>query len=377
MTILVGVLIAAVILGLVAASLVAAALARRGTTSVRAPLVVFVVVVVFILGLASTSDAFVQIEAGTVGVVKRFGQIVGVFEPGLHVKMPFIDQVIIYRTQEIVYETSANPEASRADYRDYEVDTATADGQQITVRYTVRFRILPERAPDILRNLGTEAEVVEKVVKASSRVHVRNILKRYEASELYSGNVENAQNAIAQRLREDFERAGLELTFFGLRSIQFTEEYKQAVERKQIEAENVITKQHLAEQAKYEKERAITQAEAEAERQRLQRIGIAQGEAEALKLRAEAEAEAIRIKAQAQAEANRIIAESLSELLIAWEAVRSWNGQYPLVVGGGQQFILPGDLFLRPPITASVPGITPSPTPEPTPAPTPEASPGP
>ena len=367
MALLVGITLAAVILGLVAASLVAAAQARQGRVNARVAAIVFLLVVVLVLGAAALSDGFVQIEAGTVGVVKRFGQIVGVFEPGLHFKMPFIDQVVVYRTQEIVYETSANPETSKADYRDYEVDTATSDGQQITVRYTVRFRIRPERAPDILRNLGTEAEVVEKVVKASSRVHVRNILKRYEASELYSGNVENAQNAIAERLREDFEKAGLELTFFGLRSIQFTDEYKQAVERKQIEAENVITKQHLAEQAKYEKERLITQAEAEAERQRLERIGIARGEAEALKLRAQAEAEAIRIRAQAQAEANRIIAQSLSELLIAWEAVRAWNGQYPLVVGSGQQFILPGDLFLRPPITPTMMVPTPVPTPSPTP----------
>ncbi len=367
MALLVGITLAAVILGLVVASLVAAAQARQGRVNARVAAIVFLLVVVLVLGAAALSDGFVQIEAGTVGVVKRFGQIVGVFEPGLHFKMPFIDQVVVYRTQEIVYETSANPETSKADYRDYEVDTATSDGQQITVRYTVRFRIRPERAPDILRNLGTEAEVVEKVVKASSRVHVRNILKRYEASELYSGNVENAQNAIAERLREDFEKAGLELTFFGLRSIQFTDEYKQAVERKQIEAENVITKQHLAEQAKYEKERLITQAEAEAERQRLERIGIARGEAEALKLRAQAEAEAIRIRAQAQAEANRIIAQSLSELLIAWEAVRAWNGQYPLVVGSGQQFILPGDLFLRPPITPTMMVPTPVPTPSPTP----------
>lgn len=361
----------ALILAFVATALVGAAQRRRGPISMRLPALTFLIVFVSIVLLASLSDAFVQIEVGTVGVVKRFGNVIGVFNPGLNVKLPFVDTVVIYRTQEIVYETSENPAESRADYRDYEVDTATSDGQQIRARYTVRFRIRPERAPDILRNLGTEAEVVEKVVKAASRVHVRNILKRYEANELYSGNVEKAQEEIANRLREDFEKAGLELTFFGLRSIQFTEEYKQAVERKQIEAENVITKQHLAEQAKYEKERTITQAEAEAERQRLERIGIARGEAEAIKLRAEAEAEATLIKARAQAEANRLIAQSLTEALIAWQAVQQWNGQYPLVIGASNQFILPGDLFLRPsttvtaaitsntPITTSVP-VTPT-----------------
>lgn len=362
----------AFVLGLIVALFIGAAQSRKGKTSLRLPVTAFLIVFLLIFGLTGLSDSIVQIEAGTVGVVKRFGNIVGVFNPGLNFKLPFVDEVVVYRTQEIVYETSANPESSNADYRDYEVDTATSDGQQITARYTVRFRILPERAPDILRNLGTEAEVVEKVVKASSRVHVRNILKRYEANELYSGNVEKAQNEIADRLRADFEKAGLQLTFFGLRSIQFADEYKQAVERKQIEAENVITKQHLAEQAKFEKQRAITQAEAEAERQRLERIGIAQGEAEAVKLQAQAEAEAIRVKAQAQAEANRLIAESLTSDVISWQAVRAWNGQYPLVVGAGQ-FILPGDLFVRPqqgitatsPITAPLPLL---PTPEPTPS---------
>ena len=353
MTRLIAALTGAGLLGFFAALLVATLSARKGRTNLRKAVQVFFIVALLVLLMGVFSDSIVQIEAGTVGVVKRFGNIVGVFNPGLNFKLPFVDEVVIYRTQEIVYETSANPEYSRADYRDYEVDTATADGQQITARYTVRFRILPERAPDILRNLGTEEEVVEKVVKASSRVHVRNILKRYEARELYSGNVEKAQNEIASRLREDFEKAGLELTFFGLRSIQFTDEYKQAVERKQIEAENVITKQHLAEQAKYEKERAITQAQAEAERQRLERIGIAQGEAEALKLRAQAEAEAIRIKAEAQAKANLLIGRSLNDALLRWEAIRMWNGQYPLVVGGNYPFILPGDLFTRSGITVT------------------------
>ncbi|GAP63922.1 hypothetical protein ARMA_2345 [Ardenticatena maritima] len=337
---------------------------QKKPINIRLIMSAFLGVVLLVLGLTAFADSVVQIEAGTVGVVKRFGDIVGVFNPGLHFKTPFIDEVVIYRTQEIIYETSENPQTSNADYRDFEVDTATSDGQQIRARYTVRFRIRPERAPDILRNLGTEQEVVERVVKAASRVVVRNTLKKYPASDLYSGNVELAQEEIAEKLRNEFERAGLELTFFGLRSIQFTDEYKAAVERKQIEAENIITKKNLAEQAKFDKERLIIEAEAEAERQRLERIGIAQGEAEARRLQAEAEAQAILIQAQAQAEANRLIAESLSEAVIAWQSVQAWNGEFPLIVGSGQ-FILPSEIF-TPVLTQE---ITPSPQPTPTPAP--------
>ncbi len=323
-------------------------------------LLVSLLVFLLVLVASTAADAFVQVQYGTVAVVTQFGKVVGVFEPGLHMKIPFVQDVVVYRTQEIVYETSSHPEESKADYRDYEVDTATSDGQQITARYTVRFRIIPERAMDIARLLGPEDRVVEKVVKASSRVHVRNILKRYEASQLYSGNVEEAQEEIASRLRKDFEKNGLELTFFGLRSIQFTEEYKQAVEQKQIAAENVTTKKHEAEQAKYEKERTITQAQAQAERAKLEKIGLAEGEAEAIRVKAKAEADAIKIKAQAQADANRLIAQSLSPEILRWQSILGWNGQFPMVVGGSGQFILPGDIFAIP---------TPTPTPTPTPAP--------
>jgi regulator of protease activity HflC (stomatin/prohibitin superfamily) len=338
----------AVGLGVVLAIFIVMATGRRSRPNYRAALIFGLLAAVIVFGGLAMRDAFTQVEAGSIGVVKQFGRPVGVFEPGLHWKAPFIQDVVVYRTQEILYETSADPTLSDADYTDIEVDTATADGQQINARYTVRFRIDPQRVTEIVNNLGTEREVVEKVVKASSRVHVRNTLKQFTAGDLYSGNVERAQLAIADRLTTDFDNEGLDLVFFGLRSIEFTEAYRNAVEQKQIEKENIATKENLAKQAEFEKARTITQAEAEAERQKLERIGVAEGQAEATRVQAIAEAESIRVRAQAQAEANRLIAESLDENVINWQAIQHWSGNYPTVVGGNGSFILPGDLFQQP-----------------------------
>jgi regulator of protease activity HflC (stomatin/prohibitin superfamily) len=183
------------------------------------------------------------------------------------------------------------------------------------------------------------------LIKANARVRVRNILKGYTAADLYSGNVTAAEEAISAELSQNYANEGVELVFFGLRSIGFTEDYKQAVEEKQIEAERINTKENQAKQAEFDKLRIITEAEAEAERQRLERIGVAQGQAEATKLQAEAEAAAILTKAQAQADANILLAASLTPEIITWQATLNWNGQYPLVFGGAGQYILPGDLF--------------------------------
>ena len=346
-----GQLIFAVLLALVAGigvtMLIAAAKARQGQPQPGSAILPGVAVFLIVMVLFAILNSYTIVQAGSVAVVKRLGQVVHVFEPGLNWKIPFIDDTIVYRTQEIVYETSDNPGTSSADYTDIEVDTATSDGQQITARYTVRLRIKPQEAANIVNNLGTEQEVVEKIVKQNSRVWVRTLLRNYSASELYSGDIQGAQSEISDQLKGDFESEGLELVFFGLRQIGFTEAYKNAVELKQIEAENIITKQNQAEQAKFVKLRTITEAEAEAEKQRLERIGVAQGEAESITLRAEADAAATLVRAKTQAEANRLIAESLTSEIIGWQAVNQWNGRYPTVVssGGGEQLILPSDLF--------------------------------
>jgi len=348
MAALTGAFMAALGLGALVTILIAAATSRRGKSNYRSATIAGLVVALVILIGAAALDSFTQVEAGSVAVVKQFGRVVGVFNPGLNWKAPFIQETIIYRTQEILYETSEDPQTSNADYKDVEVDTATADGQQIRARFTIRFRIEPSQATTIVNNLGTEAEVVEKVIKASSRVHVRNILKQHSASDLYSGNVETAQEQIAERLAEEFSKEGLQLVFFGLRSIHFEEDYRKAVEQKQIEKENITTKENLAKQAEFEKQRTITQAQAEAERQKLERIGVAEGEAESIRVKAIADAEAIRVKALAQAEANKLISASLDQNVINWEAIQSWNGDYPLVLGGGSNYILPGELFTAP-----------------------------
>lgn len=344
-----GVLVA-FLAGIGVAAVVVGANVRRGKRSPTAGVAPGIIVFLVVFALIALVSSYTIVQAGSVAVVKRLGRVVAIFDPGLNWKIPFIDQTIIYRTQEIVYETSDEPQGSRADYTDIPVDTATSDGQEITARYTVRFRISPQSALNIVNNLGTEQEVVEKIVKQNSRVWVRTLLRNFTASQLYSGNIQEAQEEIQKQLGGDLEEEGLELVFFGLRQITFSPAYIDAVEKKQIEAENIITKQNLARQAEFEKQRVITEAQAEAEKQRLERIGVAQGEAEAIKLKAEAEAAATLVRAKTQAEANLLLSRSLTPELLNWQAINQWSGDYPTVLssGQGQPMILPGDLFQAP-----------------------------
>lgn len=231
----------------------------------------YIVLGLFVLGIVT--DTLYTVKYGTIGVVTRFGQIVGEpVAPGLHVKIPFVDAVIIYRTQKIIYETLANPNegASNADYQDFPVDTTTKDGQQVSLRFSVRFSVDPTKVKAVAENLGTEEELVEKIVKTDARIWTRNIPRDFEAIDLYSGNIEEASVKIAEALGPRFEENGLIMDEFGIRSINFQSDYVDAVEQKQIEKEKVVTEQYIAQQEEFRKKATITKAEGDAAAQRLQ-----------------------------------------------------------------------------------------------------------
>lgn len=264
------------------------------------------------------------VDAGEVGVVTRFGRVTGRnLDPGAHFVMPFVDRVLTYDTKLVVYETRKEIDGKLAYdkvydeeasvYLDYPVDTNTLDGQRVNIYYTVRFSVDPTRAGEIAQEVGSEDALVGKIVKTESRIWARNIPREYDAASLYSGNVVDVQNKIADRLRPVFEENGIFLDEVGIREIEFTEEYVRAIEQKQIEAVKVETEQNIAEQAKFQKEARITQAQAQAEEQRLQRETLDGQVLEKIKLD------------------------------VQREQINKWNGAYPqyLFLGTeGQDFLL-------------------------------------
>jgi len=282
---------------------------------------VLVVIVVLFLALFLAFSSYVQVSYGSVGLVTRFGAVTGrIMPPGLNWKIPLIEAVGGYRTQEIIYQTVGEAE-SRAAYDDFPTDTTTADGQQIILKYSIRFRIDPQEVSWIAINIGDERDVVEKVVKFHSRILARNIPKEYAALELYTGNIQAVQDQFEAQLRPLFAEKGVILESFGLRKIEFTEDYRQAVEQKQIEAENVITEQHRAEQAIYQAQANVEMAKGEAQ----STIERARGDAEMGKLLAEAEAGAIQVKGEALAKYPAIIELRFVESLSDPDGKVSWG----------------------------------------------------
>lgn len=283
-----------------------------------------VIVILFVLPYFL---GFRTIDSGEIGVVRNFGNVTGrTLQPGANFVTPFVDDVLIYNTKLVTYETATeeNQKNSKADYKDFPVDTTTKDGQPVDIFYTIRFSIDPTKATEIARNIGSEDAVVEKIVKTESRIWVRNIPRDYEAEELYTGSsLIKVQDEVRKRIEPVFKRNGLILDTVGIRQVVFDADYVAAVKQKQVEQVKIQTEANKALQAEEIKKQRITQAEAAAKEQELQRTTLSAEVLEKLKI----------------------------DLQLKWLDVmrEKWGGQYPqyLIIGqelGGSFLPLPGQI---------------------------------
>ncbi len=221
-------------------------------------------ILVGVIAVALIIQALVTVQAGTVGVVKRLGAVRQELKPGLHVIIPFIDNVVIFPTLKKTYEASEAPQASMADYPDIIVSALTSDGQQIKVGVTARFMIEPGKAAWILQNLGSEREYVEKVVKTEIRGSGRRVPTKFAAYDLYTKKSYEAQQTLFDEIAPKFQANGLILDEIVIRNITFTTEYAKTLEEKQIALENITTEKNKLEQEKIRKEQKIVAAEGDA-----------------------------------------------------------------------------------------------------------------
>jgi len=270
---------------------------------------IFWSIVTFVVGLLlafTINDMIFTVETGHVGVVKHFGAVTeAIYEPGIHTKAPFVDEVVQFSTIKKTFETTSNVEESQAEYTDNEDFANTSDGQRIALDVTVRFRIDPQEAPWILANLGTEKNYVETIVKPETRTIVRRVPNKFTAAELYTKASYDAQQMIYTELKERFEANHIILDEFNIRQIEFTQAYRDTIEAKQIEFEKVVTAKNRADQAKYTAEQKVTEAQGEAD--------------------------AIRIK-------NAALKESTS--VIQWEAIQKLNPNVQVImVPAGSNFL--------------------------------------
>lgn len=196
----------------------------------------------------------------------------------------------------------------------------SSDIQEVSMTYTINYQISKADAMTIYSTIGIN--YYETVVIPCITESVKTVTARYTAEELVGMRSELA-SAIEVDLSAKLIKYNIELVSTSVENMDFTDVFTEAVEAKQVAAQNKLTAQTRAEQE-------VIEAEAAARVQVIQ----AQADADAMLAKAQAEAEATRIRAEAEAEANAKVAASLTEALIKYTYAQAWDGKYPTYYGG-------------------------------------------
>jgi len=242
-----------------------------------------------------------------VGVVTRFGNIVGTLDSGVAWQFWVTDNVTRF---------DLTMRDTRLNFAARSVDAQAIDGNLI-----VQWQLQPQHAEQIIREFGSVTALEDRIQSA----FMDNTLRAFGRN--------NAMFAVEHReaLRADLEHAMREaapdfrivVQNVHLGELRFSPIFNDAVDAR-IRAEQ-------------EAERAVAEARAN--------VTAAQGRRDV----AYAEGQAVRYLAQADADALRIMAEAwddpeIREIMLLQKMIEQWSGNLPLVVGGDSPGVLV-DLF--------------------------------
>ena len=219
------------------------------------------------IGLASVK----QIEPGDVGVQKLFGKVnKNILVSGLNVINPLVEVVTFdVRTQN--YTMSAvHDEGDKTG--DDAIRVLSADGLEVVIDLTVLYRVLPNEAPRILSEIGTDYRNV--IVRPICRTKIRDNAVYYDAIALYSSKRDEFQGRIFKTIESDFKGRGLVLEQLLVRNISLPESVKATIESK-INAEQEAQKMtFVLQKEKQEAERKRVEAQGIADYQKILSTGL-------------------------------------------------------------------------------------------------------
>ena len=226
-------------------------------------------VAIIIAGIAFSSIK--QIEPGEVGVQKLFGKVNNqTIESGLNIVNPLIEVVSFdIRTQNYTMSGVQNEGEKTGDDA---IRVLSADGLEVVIDLTVLYKVLPNEAPRILKEIGTDYR--NTVVRPICRTKIRDNAVYYDAVALYSTKRDEFQSRIFKTIESDFKTRGLVLEQLLVRNITLPASVKTTIEGK-INAEQEAQKMtFVLQKEKQEAERKRVEAQGIADYQKILSTGL-------------------------------------------------------------------------------------------------------
>lgn len=215
-----------------------------------------------ILILSVVFGSFGTIGAGERGVKTRFNKVVGTVQPGLFLKVPFIEHVIRMdvKTQTINYDKNG----AEGDAKDTsQLFGASKDLQDVSIGVMVNYHVDPEKVVDIYTQYNQVSNYSQNVLEPIVRETVKSISAQYTAEELVTKRAEYSDK-VNLALVDKFSGKSAIMERFNITNFEFSKAFSTAIEAKVTAVQNAEAQKNKLEQVKYESQQTIVTAEAEA-----------------------------------------------------------------------------------------------------------------
>lgn len=287
---------------------------RSARSSGRLIAIVAVAVVAVIIAF----NGFFTVDQGYRGVHLRLGAVVGIAQPGLGFKVPFIDRVVMLRTQtnSKVYDR---------------METYSRDQQLAELRMSVTYRLVPELVDQVYAQFGSEEGLVTRLIDRRVNELARTVFGQFNAVEAIQQR-SSLNSQIFDEVIGAIDTPSVVIESVQVEDIAFSTAYEQSVEARMMAEVEVQRRTQELEQQRIQAQIVVTQAQGAADA----RVAEAKAQAEATRLAGDAEASAIRAKGEALRDNPELIALVTAE---------NWDGALPttMLPGGTVPFITVAD----------------------------------
>lgn len=255
-------------------------------------------------GLHTAFASIKPIEAGHVGVVYQFGEIVGQRDEGLQFIAPW---------QELRGESV---QVQRFQFT--EITAFSKETQDVYVVATVNYSVSPNAVQNLFRQVGQNW--FDRLIEPRVLNFFKEETVKYATVDV-GPNREAIRTAVRNRLASDLQPFSIQIDDLLIDNIDFSPEFKASIEQKQIATQDALREQERVRQKQFEAQQAVETAKGEAD--------------------------AIRARASGQADANRSLAESLTPEVIQFQALEKLadNVQIALIPSGNGIILDPGALL--------------------------------
>jgi regulator of protease activity HflC (stomatin/prohibitin superfamily) len=259
-----------------------------------------------------------RVEPGYVGIkINMHGADKGVDNMPLVVGRVYYNPYTtrVYKFPTFVQQFTWTADRTEGSTNDDSITFNSTEGVVVNADIALAYAFRADEVPSVFARFRVPAT---QITQGYVRSQVRDSFSRFSSTmpiiDIYGSGKQALLNNVKADLNERLGPQGFDfdmVSFVG--ALRVPANVKQSIDA-------VIQAQNKAKEA----EAKVVQITAEA----VQRVEKAKGTAEA-----------ILMEAEAKAKANRVIAASLSEQLIQFEAIQVWNGDLPRVTGGVVPFI--------------------------------------